>query len=216
MKPDPKFYEEVPEEYYEQLPKKGLNPIRKWFHKRRYEILNKIIKENYKTNDIIVDMGCGSCAWNEKKLPVIGVDINKAMLELAKKNGKLKDFSHTNLEQTQLPSAYADIVILSEILEHVENPRMVLKEVERITKPNAKIIISVPYDHPISLWYPLFNVQCLFYGYILNKPFYKDFGGHIHHFTPKTIKQCIEETNLKVIQQFHNKRFTIYNICIKK
>lgn len=216
MKPNEQFYEKVPPEYYESLPKHGLNPIRKWFHKKRYEILNKLVKENYQEGQTIVDMGCGSCAWNQNKLPVIGIDINKPMLELAKQKGNLQDYIHADLEHTNVAENTADIIILSEIIEHVENPKKVLEEATRIAKTNAKIIISVPYDHPFSLWYPLFNAQCLVYGYILNKPFYKDFGGHIHHFTPKKIKMVIEEANLQVLKQFHNKRFTIYNICTKK
>src|SRR3989344_2281897 len=151
----------------------------------------------------------------KNKLPVIGVDINKAMLEHAKQKGNLKEYICVNLENITLTDNFADIVILSEIIEHVEDPQKVLEEATRIAKPNAKIIISVPYDSPLSLWYPLFNIQCLVYGYLLSKPFYKDFGGHIHHFTPGKIKQVIEKTKLKVIKQFHNKRFTIYTICTK-
>ena len=191
MEPNHQFYEHISPEFYESLPKKGLNPIRKWFHKQRYEILNNLVKENYQEGQIILDLGCGSCSWNQNKLPVIGVDINKSMLELAKQKGNLKDYVQTDLENTGLTDNTADIIILSEIIEHVKNTKKVLQEVRRIAKPNAKIIISVPYDHPLSLWYPLFNAQCLFFGFILNKPFYKDFGGHIHHFTPKTIKHTI-------------------------
>ncbi|HIH14725.1 MAG: type 11 methyltransferase [archaeon GW2011_AR17] len=215
MKPNNDFYEKVHPEYYEELPQKSLNPIRRWFHKKRYEILNNLVKENYQEGKIIVDMGCGSSAWNKNKLPVIGVDINKAMLEHAKQKGNLKEYICVNLENITLTDNFADIVILSEIIEHVEDPQKVLEEATRIAKPNAKIIISVPYDSPLSLWYPLFNIQCLVYGYLLSKPFYKDFGGHIHHFTPGKIKQVIEKTKLKVIKQFHNKRFTIYTICTK-
>src|SRR3989344_4461174 len=215
LKPNNDFYEKVHPEYYEKLSQKSLNPFRRWFHKKRYEILNNLVKESYQEGKIIVDMGCGSSTWNQNKLPVIGIDINKTMLEHAKQTEKLKDYICTDLENTTLPNSFADIVILSEIIEHVENPKKVLEEAARIAKPNAKIIITVPYDSLLSLWYPLFNAQCLFYGYILNKPFYKDFGGHIHHFTPKKIKKTLEETNLKVLKQFHNKRLTIYNICIK-
>lgn len=216
MKPNAQFYEHVQPEYYESLPKKGFNPLRRWFHRKRYEILNNLIKENYEEGKIIIDLGCGSCTWNQEKFPVIGVDINIPMLELAKKREQLKDFIHTDIENTTLPDAYADIIILSEIIEHTENPNTVLKEAARIAKDDAKIIISVPYDHPLSLWYPLFNMQCIVYGFLLRKPFYKDFGGHIHHFTPKKIKQTCKEANLNVLKQFHNKRLTIYTICTKQ
>src|SRR3989344_3355922 len=114
--------------------------------------INNLLKESYQEGKIIVDMGCGSSTWNQNKLPVIGIDINKTMLEHAKQTEKLKDYICTDLENTTLPNSFADIVILSEIIEHVENPKKVLEEAARIAKPNAKIIITVPYDSLLSLW----------------------------------------------------------------
>lgn len=41
-----------------------------------------------------------------------------------------------------------DMVILAEVLEHLENPIDVLKECKRILKTNGKIIITIPFLYP--------------------------------------------------------------------
>jgi 2-polyprenyl-3-methyl-5-hydroxy-6-metoxy-1,4-benzoquinol methylase len=43
-----------------------------------------------------------------------------------------------------------DLVLLLEVIEHLESPQKVLTEAHRILKPSGKIVISVPYKEIIS------------------------------------------------------------------
>jgi len=42
-----------------------------------------------------------------------------------------------------------DIALLSEVLEHIESPIVVLKEMKRILKPNGKLILTMPFLYPV-------------------------------------------------------------------
>lgn len=208
------FYNDIPSEFYENFiePNKS---TRAWFHKARYKRIQEWINQNYSSGKIIVDIGCGSCAWNKEKLPVIGIDIHKSMLELAKTKKNIKEGILSDAYKIRLPDNSADIIILSEVIEHLENPRQAIAEAERILKPNGAMLITVPYDTLFSLWFYLFNIECIVLGYILRKPFYQKWGGHIQHFSPKSIRKMIRKTKLKIIKQENMFRMTIFTTCKK-
>ena len=210
-----KFQEESNGSYYEDFINNNFNLISKWFHKSRYGLIREFVEENYSKDKVIVDLGCGSCSWNINKLSVIGVDINNDMLKIGKSNGKINKSILSDLDNIKLPDKYADIIIISEVLEHLNEPKKVLLEIDRILKKDGIVLISVPYDIPFTLWYILFNFQCFILGVLFNKEFYKNKGGHVNHFSKTTIRNLILETNLKLVKQFTYYKLTIYNICKK-
>jgi ubiquinone/menaquinone biosynthesis C-methylase UbiE len=210
-----KFYKNVDEEYYDKVCN-SKNPVRKWFHRKRHEIVYNWVKEQNPKNKVIVDLACGSCIWNKDKLNVIGVDISERMLSFALKRGRIKKAINEDInKKVSLKSNYADIIILGDVVEHLPNYKTAIKEAKRIIKKKGIILCSVPYDTNLSLWKPLFNSYCLLQGYILGNRFYKAYGGHINHFSPEKIKKEFEKQGLKVINQFDNMRFTIYTIATK-
>jgi SAM-dependent methyltransferase len=58
---------------------------------------------------------------------------------------------------TGLPSGAFDLVICTQVLEHVPDPRSVLLEIRRIMKPGGSLIASAPHvwfyhPHPADYW----------------------------------------------------------------
>lgn len=70
-----------------------------------------------------------------------------------------------------------DIVLLTQVLEHVPSPTAVLKEVQRILKPGGKLLLSVPLNGPLH-----------------GEPW------HFFHFTHHGIVQLAKNSNLQVIE----------------
>ena len=76
-----------------------------------------------------------------------------------------------------LPNAYADVVILAEVLEHLREPEAALAEAARLLKPKGKLIATMPF------MYQVHGDPC-------------DFT----RWTSQGLKSKVEETGLTVIQ----------------
>ena len=97
----------------------------------------------------ILDVGCGGGLVSEgvAKLgaDVTGVDFIRGNIRVAKKHAaqnKLKiNYTVKNLEKERLTSKY-DVIIIFEVLEHLENWESFLEKIKLNIKPNGALIIS--------------------------------------------------------------------------
>lgn len=107
----------------------------------------------------ILDIGSGSggkttfyALSNAKK--IIGIDTEERFIAQAKdfascKNAKNIDFLVVNAERMPFENDSFDMCIMNDVFEHVSRPETVLKEVNRILRPNGRVFInSPPYFHP--------------------------------------------------------------------
>ncbi len=191
------------------------NPIRAWFHNSRNIIVANVVKKYYKEGNRVVDLGCGNCIWNKEEIPLTGIDLNKKMMEYAKERGRLTNYYISDLNKTPFSSDYLDLVIITETLEHLKEYKKTIKEIKRILKPNGIVITTVPFDTNFSLWKPFFAMQCFIQGTILRKECYLKKCGHINNFSPESIKEEFIKNGFRMIEQFHNKFFTIITIFSK-
>lgn len=194
---------------------KSRNPIRAWFHRSRYGIMQtKLVC----CSNPVVDLGCGDVMWNNKArfTHVIGVDNDEKTLDalLAKQRISHKIVADIN-KQIPLQSNSISTVVCTEVLEHLWNYPQTIREIYRILKPGGKLIASVPYDVNLSLWKPLFAVQCFIQGDILGEVYYKNKCGHINHFNTEKIKAEIEKQGLIVLSTEIYKGMTIYIEAVK-
>ena len=81
-----------------------------------------------------LNLGCGK----DYKKGWVNVDINK--------NWKADIFHDLNRTPYPFKDDYFSEILLKMILEHLENPDKILKEIVRISKQNAKLIIIVPHS----------------------------------------------------------------------
>lgn len=211
ISPDYKNIEE--DFYYKQTVSK--NPLRKWFHLNRYKISNAMVKSKYKKGQKIIDLGCGSCDWNTDNLHVFGVDAHVGFLNRAKQENRLYDFKVADAKNTGLPDESFEIVTAFEFLEHLPEYNEVIKEAKRLLKKGGYFIISVPYDVFFSLWKPLFFLQVILQGILLNNPYYRARCGHVNQFSPRKIKDVLEKHGFDVECIFDMRKFTIF-ACAKK
>ena len=212
---DDSKYAELEEDFFDRQTR-NWNPIRSWFHISRNMLVMKCVKERYKEGDAIVDLGCGNCLWNTEKLPVTGIDVNEKMMRHAKEKGRLANYYVGNINATPLKPNSVNIVVITETLEHIGYYHVTIEEIRRILKTGGVVVATVPYDTNLSLWKPLFAVQCFIQGNILGKELYKNKCGHVNHFSPKSIQQEFAKRGFQIEEQFHNKFFTIITICSKR
>lgn len=200
--------------YDDQTDPKKVGKLRAWHHSSRYKKLIETVNKYYKKGDKVVDLACGSGVWNINKLPVIGVDINKDMLLFGKEKGLLSEIHVGYIEKVPLKDNFADLVIMTEIFEHVEDLPKVRNEALRILKKGGKLIATVPYDAFPSPHLPVFLAYCFIRGYILGTEYYKQFCGHINRFSPKKFREMLGP-RFKITEQFSVNGLLIFTVAEK-
>jgi methionine biosynthesis protein MetW len=113
---------------------------------RKYTAYGSILEMIPKGSDIL-DLGCGSGNVTKlylKKGRVTGVDVSPLALTHAKKLGIRT--VHQDLNNTPYPFAASsfDVVLMTDVLEHLLDPKRILTECRRLIKPDGKTIITVP------------------------------------------------------------------------
>jgi ubiquinone/menaquinone biosynthesis C-methylase UbiE len=104
-------------------------------------------------DDVVLDLGCGeghfAAFCGERATQVILVDVDAATLAAAEARVKQTGvLSVRALQSDTYPLSIAagsvSKIILTEVLEHVDNPADVMREVVRVGQPGALYLISVP------------------------------------------------------------------------
>lgn len=167
--------------------------------KRRVENIVEIVKK-FKSNDIsLLDVGCGSGylikELKRNKIKVkysVGLDISRNAISIAKK--RFSKVYICDIDSKNLPEKNDsfDIVVCSEVLEHLYDIKSCLAELKRVVKKNGIIIISVP-----NLGFWKYRLKLL-----LGKTpeIIKD-QRHLHAFTGTYLCSVVEQQNLKVLEK---------------
>jgi SAM-dependent methyltransferase len=201
--------------YDDQTDPKKVNWFRAWFHRSRYRRLTEFADAYYKPGMKIADLGCGNCWWNIRGYPVVGVDVNENMLRWAKQHGRLAEYHISgDLSQTGLPDKSVDIVIMSETLEHLLNLEQTLIEVRRILRNGGTFLITVPYDFFLGPFFILFNVNCLWQGYVRGSIYHRYRCGHVNHFTRKRLVHLLNANGFKLHDLFVVNGMSLYAAAV--
>lgn len=120
------------------------------FVKQRFEISKKLLDPYINERAKILDIGCYDGAMLEvlkhglRKIDYTGVDTDALALDIALKRGA--KISRVNFETADLPfeDCSFDIIIMTEILEHLRNPLKLLEKAKNLLVPDGVILISLP------------------------------------------------------------------------
>lgn len=99
----------------------------------------------------ILDIGCGDgvLAWliyRRNKAKIIGIDTDKDSLKAARKELKARGakvkFVQASAYQLPFKTNSFDVVVATEIIEHLAKPETMLQEISRVLKPQGQSIIT--------------------------------------------------------------------------
>ncbi len=211
------LYEVENAEFYDEQAG-SWNPLRAWFHTARNEKIRELVLERWKVGDPnVVDLGCGNALWNrDSSVAVTGVDISQKALEYTHEQGRIEEMVVASVTDTGLPDECASVVVCSEVIEHIHGFWKAMQEAHRILRPGGLFVTSVPYDTVLSMWRPLFALQCFYQGTLRGDEYYKAKCGHVNFFNPTLIAQYLSECGFKIEHQEHMKRFTIFTVGEKE
>ena len=133
--------------------------------------------------DRVIDVGCGS-GFLMKRIRdanVTGVDLSDTALSMARVN--LSGMGNVRLvkaDARQLPfdDSSFDKVVCADVLEHVPAPKDVVREIKRVSRPGARIVIALPNEalqHNIIRAFSKIGISGLLKGVDSHREW------HIHH-----------------------------------
>ena len=164
----------------------------------------------YELNEsgIMLDVGCGEgrhifgIMQEHPEMKCIGLDMDNDSLHKAEEGYEyFKSISNVGAEFLK-GSAYSlpfldnslDLIVCSEVLEHLHQYNDAVKEIHRVLKPGGKFYASVPASWPEKICWAL------------SKDYQNQPGGHLRIFNQSELVSEIEESGFKFLSsdRFHS------------
>jgi len=152
------------------------------------------LREYVPNGGLVVDIGCGggdllglAKRFGDPSWELVGIDMSEKAIESVRKRrirGILGRF-----ETLDLPESSADVIIMNQVIEHLDNPRAVLEKSVKYLKVGGYIFIETP---STDAW------DC--------KLFFKRYWGgwhfprHWHLFSPQTLRILLEQTGFRIVK----------------
>lgn len=97
---------------------------------------------NFHLKGKVLDIGCGIGDMLSYRRNTVGLDVNPLNVDFCKKR-KLNAYL---MKPNMIPfdDKTFDSVLLDNVLEHIERPSLLFKEIKRVLKTNGIILIGVP------------------------------------------------------------------------
>lgn len=183
--------------------------------------LLELVKKYVKTDDKILDDGCGLGGFlvgaQSENFKVIGIDIDQKAVNIAKT--RIKDPDNIILasgENLPFSDQTFNLVVSQFVIEHIKNPKKYLSEIERVLKPNGKLILYAPNNlfpwegHYHMFWLPYLipYTKKIIKWYLKRRGRKTDFLDFVNlKITPGYLKKLFKQNNLKKIDDLSIERF---------
>lgn len=120
----------------------------------------------------LLDVGCGAgslTGWlkkHKKSLDVYGVDFSKSAIKIARKRFASIHFLACNIYKLPFTENYFDSVVMSHVLEHLENPGRALDEICRVIKKNGIFFSITPMENETFVIKPPKKLSEKYFGHL--------------------------------------------------
>jgi SAM-dependent methyltransferase len=145
----------------------------------------------------VLDIGCGAgqvakaVKRERPDLEVLACDVSRSAIAAASERGEGVDFRLATAERLPFADGELDFVWIFDVLEHVEDPRTVLREVARVLKPGGGFHIVLPLEGQPRTLYRLVGCGTRWTAKIRH-------GGHIQIFSASRFRAMAGDCGLPV------------------
>ena len=155
---------------------------RHWWWRVREEILLKEVRQilRHTTPARILDIGCGAGLFFdalERFGHVQGIESDRAAVD---ESGRWRERIHLGEIETFKSSGRFDLILMLDVLEHVDGPAAMLHRAADLLAANGQLLVTVPaFD---VLWTS-----------------HDDLNGHVKRYAANEVRRLMQDANLDVI-----------------
>lgn len=172
----------------------------------RYNLVNHLFLSFLKNSNNVLDLGCGVGEYLvsavDKKRLVIGADLDKFQLK-----NKICNFISVQCDALHLPFVHNsfDLILFSEVLEHLPHPEKALDEIVRVLKPKGILLLSTPskksfYEKQYLVFAILFLIK-IFQKLLCRRVL--ENVGHISLQLPNDVNNMLRKRKLKILSEHY-------------
>ncbi len=153
--------------------------------KFRIEVIESIMPES----GVILDIGPGMVKYNTKNCLLMTLDLKGPYSSV-----------HGTAESLPFKGGLFDLVISTEVIEHVRHPKRMLDEVRRVMKNDGKWLMSTPNVVTLAN-----RIAFFFLGrFPPDRTLHDDHDvGHLHFWDRKYLLEVLNKNGFKVLQSWH-------------
>ncbi|OGH14293.1 MAG: hypothetical protein A2687_01555 [Candidatus Levybacteria bacterium RIFCSPHIGHO2_01_FULL_38_26] len=185
--------EQVPVDYYQNGIERNI--FQRFWHVNKLKTVVRLIKDSQKT---ILDVGCAG-GWFiseiSNKFPKTkchGIDIYDKGIKYAKKIYPKIEFKTADAHKIPYRENSFDLVICTEVLEHLDDPRGALLEIKRVLRKYGRAVIEL--DSGGFIFSVAWYAWRKFDGRVWN-------GSHLHSFNIKKLERMIQSCGFKILSK---------------
>ena len=125
------------------------NPLKTLFHEK-FEAKTLRSISSISNIDLALEIGCGNGNGTRiidklfKPKKIVAIDLDKRMIEIAKRKKKNKNTIYEIMDTTKLnfPDNYFDAIFVFNVIHHIPNWKDSLNEIKRVLKPNGELLLE--------------------------------------------------------------------------
>lgn len=160
-----------------------------------------------KTSGKVLEVGCGAggflkgLRFYRQDLELFGIDISKKAIKIAKSNSKSINFRVGDVYLLPYKKENFKAVIVSDVLEHLENPKLALGEIYRVLKRGGILYCYAPCEGN------RYTLHGLLSGISPFKYLKKKYAGHIQRFSTREIISLFQKSGFKMKEVYFSEHF---------
>lgn len=180
--------------YFQKIKRREVDRRNEWFTYYESKIPS-LIKKN--KNKKYLDIGCGwggcASAFSQMGFDSYGIDPQKQCILSAKNNFKETNYIYgtiDNLIKKKIKNF--DIITMHDVLEHIENPDILIMKCKSVMSKEGKIFIKVPNSESLQI------EHLKEYSWEISSPFHRTL------FSKSGLKNILSRHGLKIVNSFND------------
>ncbi|MGJ4804871.1 class I SAM-dependent methyltransferase [Luteimonas sp. SDU82] len=154
-----------------------------WLIDRFYARVRALVLPHVSAGDTVLEVGCGAGYSSQRLLDwlplgtsYLGSDVGESLLQKARARNPSASFVRQSVYDLALTDKSVDVIVMLEVLEHLEHPARALSELARVAR--KAVILSTPRE---PLWRMLNMARGKYLLDLGNTP------GHVQHWSSRAL-----------------------------